>query len=131
MNLLCRLGIHSYAHQPLPGRRSGDPDEAKVCRRCGRHSRGFLAPSQSTLWGGKDGITVGELRAALDGVPDEVEVEVGSNALLGGGWAGADSAYLTTKRVALATDSPETVPVFRVAGWEHQQGVGWAPGMGI
>lgn len=86
--------------------------------------------NQSPLWGGESGITVGELRAALDGVPDDVEVEIGSDALLDGGWAGADYAYLTTKRIALATDSPETVPVFRIAGWERTQGVGYTPGIG-
>lgn len=130
MNLLCRLGIHSYVHQPLPHQRSGDLGDKRVCRRCGRHFRGFLAVNQSPLWGGESGITVGELRAALDGVPDDVEVEIGSDALLDGGWAGADSAYLTTKRIALATDSPETVPVFRIAGWERTQGVGYTPGIG-
>lgn len=86
--------------------------------------------NQSPLWGGQSGITVGELKAALDGVPDDVEVEIGSDALLDGGWAGADYAYLTTKRIALATDSPETVPVFRIAGWERTQGVGYTPGIG-
>ena len=130
MNLLCRLGLHSYVHKPPLGQPARDPDDDKVCRRCGRRFRGFLAPDRSVWWGGVTGITVGELRAALEGVPDDVEVEVGSDALLGGGWAGADSAYLTTKRVALATDDPRTVPVFRVAGWEHGQGVGWSPGMG-
>jgi hypothetical protein len=130
MNLLCRLGIHSYVDQPLPDQRSGDLGEKKRCRRCGRHFRGFLALDQSTLWGGKSGITVGVLKAAMDGVPDDVEVEIGSDALLDGGWAGADSAYLTTKRIALATDSPETVPVFRIAGWERTQGVGYTPGIG-
>lgn len=130
MNLRCSLGIHSYVYQPRSGQRSGDLDDKKVCRRCGRHVRGFLALDQSTLWGGKSGITVGELKAALDGVPDDVEVEIGSDALLDGGWAGADSADLTTKRIALNTDSPETVPVFRIAGWERTKHVGYTPGIG-
>lgn len=130
MNLLCRLGVHSYVLQPLLHQRSGDLGDKKVCRRCGKHFRGFLAADQSTLWGGASGITVGELKAALDGVPDDVEVEIGSDALLDGGWAGADSAYLTMKRIALATDSPETVPVFRIGGWERRQGVGYTPGIG-
>lgn len=56
-------------------------------------------------------------------------MEVESSTLLGR-WAGADAAYLTTKRVALATDDPQTVPVFRIAGGEHEHGVGWAPGTG-
>lgn len=130
MNLLCRLGIHSYVHQPLPNQRSADLGEKQVCRRCGRHFGGLLALDRSSLWGGRSGITVGELKAAIAGVPDDVEVEIGSDALLDGGWAGADSAYLTTKRIALATDSPETVPVFRIAGWERTQGVGYTPGIG-
>ncbi|MGN6577991.1 MAG: hypothetical protein ACTHKG_20150 [Nocardioides sp.] len=103
--------------------------EGKVCRRCGKHYTLFFAPDQSMWWGGRDGITVGELRKALDGVPDDVEVEVGSSTLFSD-WAGADSAYVTTKRVALATDDPQTVPVFRIAGGEHDHGVGWAPGTG-
>jgi hypothetical protein len=130
MNLLCRLGIHSYVRQPLPEHLSGDLDDERVCRRCGRHFRGFLGLEQSTLWGGKSGITVGELKAALDGVPDDVEVEVGSDAFLDGGWAGAESAFLTTKRTALATDSPEIVSVFRISGWERTRGVGYTPGIG-
>lgn len=129
MNLLCSLGIHSWVYQPLPDQRSGDLDDKKVCRRCGRLFRGVLA-DRSTLWGGRSGITVGELKAALDGVPDDVEVEIGSDALLDGGWAGADSAYLTTKRIALNTDSPETVRVFRISGWERTRGVGYTPGIG-
>jgi hypothetical protein len=130
MNVLCSLGIHSWVYQSLPDQRSGDLDDTKVCRRCGRHFRGFLGLDQSTLWGGEKGITVGELKAALDGVPDDVEVEIGSESLLDGGWAGADSAYLTTKRRALNTDSPETVPVFRITGWERTRGVGYTPGIG-
>ncbi len=131
MNLLCRLGIHSYVRTPLPSSHpAGDRDTNKVCRRCGKHFRGFLAQDQSQWWGEVNGITVGELRAALDEVPDDVEVEVGSNALLGGGWAGADAAFLTTKRVALATESPQTVPVFRIGGRANAQGTGWMPGMG-
>lgn len=129
MNLLCRLGIHSYVPERVRNRLRAGPDGNKACGRCGKRFSGFLAPERS-LWGGRSGISVGELRVALDGVPDEVEVEVGSDSLLGGGWAGADSAYLTTKRIGLATDSPETVPVFRIGGWERGQGVGFTPGMG-
>jgi hypothetical protein len=76
MNLLCRLGIHTYVPQRLPNQRPGDLGDKKVCLRCGRRFRGFLAPDQSTLWGGTSGITVGELKAALDGVSDEVAVEM-------------------------------------------------------
>jgi hypothetical protein len=129
MNLLCRLGIHSYAQRPRSDHRPGDPADNKACRRCGKHFTGFFAADPSLWWGGKNGITVGELRRALEGVPNDVEVEVESNILIGR-WAGADSAYLTTKRVALATDNPQTVPVFRIAGGEHGHGVGWSPGMG-
>ncbi len=129
MNVLCRLGIHSYLQTVRSGRPPGTPENTSVCRRCGRHSTGFLAAEKSLWWGGTTGgITVGQLRAALQGVPDDVEVEVESNGLTG--WAGAESAYLTTKTVALATDDPRTVPVVRIAGGERTRGVGWAPGMG-
>lgn len=128
MNLLCRLGIHSYTEGP-PGQTGAERSGAKACRRCGKHFTGFFAPDQSLWWGGRDGITVGELRRALDGVPDDVEVEVQSDNLFTG-WSGADSAYLTTKRVALATDDPQTVPVFRITGGEHDHGVGYSPGLG-
>lgn len=129
MNLLCRLGIHSYVQRPPSEQRPDDPGGNRECRRCGKHFKGFLAPDPSLWWGGRSGITVGELRSALEGVPDDVEVEVESNTLLGR-WAGADSAYLTSKRVALATDDPQTVPVFRITGGDHDQSAGWSPGMG-
>jgi hypothetical protein len=133
MNLVCRLGIHSYAHEaphnPL-AQGQHDNHDNKVCRRCGKHFKGFLAPDQRLLWGETNGITVGDLRAALEGVPDDVPVEVGSDSLLGGGWAGAESAYLTTKRIARDLDRPETARVFRIAGWERGQGFSWTPGMG-
>jgi hypothetical protein len=129
MNMLCHLGIHSYVPRPGPDHRTADPADDKVCRRCGKHYTGFFAPDQSLWFGGTDGITVGELRKALEGVPDDVEVEVEASHLMGR-WAGADAAYLTTKRIALATDHPQTVPVFRIAGGEHGHGVGWSPGMG-
>ncbi len=119
-NLLCRLGVHSYAD------RMADEPEApavsRVCRRCGKPS---VDSDQSLWWGEMQGITVGQLRAALEGVPDDVEVEVESTGLTG--WAGADSAYLTTKRVALATDDPRTVSVFRIAGGDRGYGTGMAP----
>ena len=70
-----------------------------------------------------------ELRKALEGVPDDVEVEVESSTLFSD-WAGADSAYVTTKRVALATDEPHLVQVFRISGGEHHHGYGWTPGLG-
>lgn len=129
MNLLCRLGIHSYVKRPRPDHRPGDPADNRGCRRCGKHYTGFLGPDPSLWWGGMSGITVGELRRALEGVADDVEVEVESDTLLGR-WAGADAAYLTTKRVALATDDPQTVPVFRIEGGEHGHAGGGSPGMG-
>jgi hypothetical protein len=129
MNLRCRLGMHTYVQGARPDQRPGDPAaRPRVCRRCGKHHTGLLAPDQSLWFGGMDGITVGELRRALEGVPDDVEVEVESEVLMGH-WAGADSAYLTTKRVALATENPQTVPVFRVAGGQRH-GYGGTPGMG-
>lgn len=129
MNLLCRLGIHSYVQRPRSDQEPADSAGHKVCHRCGKHYTGLFAPDESLWLGGMDGITVGDLRKALEGVPNDVEVEVESNTLMGR-WAGADSAYLTTKRIALATENPETVPVFRIAGGEHDHGVGWSPGMG-
>lgn len=122
MNVLCRLGIHSYVQDP---RTPDDSPQSRVCRRCGRHFG--VGSGLSRWWGGTNGITAGELRAALEGVPDDVEVEVGSNSLFG--WAGAESAYLTTKN-AISMDDPQSVPVFRIAGGEHGQGGGWSPGMG-
>jgi hypothetical protein len=128
MNLLCRLGIHSSAREPQPGFPE-DPADRKVCRRCRKPITGFFAPYRSLWWGGVEGITVGQLRAALEGVPDDVEVEVESNIPITG-WAGAESAYVTTKRVGLATDDPRTVPVFRIAGGEHTSGGGFQGGVG-
>jgi hypothetical protein len=123
MNVLCRLGIHSYVQDPRTSELPDSPQN-RVCRRCGKHFGFSLGLSR--WWGGMNGITAGELRAALEGVPDDVEVEVGSNSLFG--WAGAESAYLTTKN-AIGMDDPQAVPVFRIAGGAHGGG-GLPPGMG-
>lgn len=129
-NLLCRLGVHSYVDRSKVAQPT-DPaqwtlGDSRVCRRCGKAAS---VPDQSLWWGERTGITVGQLLAALDGVPSDVEVEVESQGLTG--WAGADSAYLTTKKVALATDNPHAVPVFRIAGGDRGYGTGMAPpGMG-
>lgn len=125
-NLLCGLGVHSYVGRPVPDQpwdpAENEPGASKVCRRCGKP---LLRPDESLWWGERTGITVGQLRAALDGVPNDVEVEVESQGLTG--WAGAESAYLTTKRVALATDDPHNIPVFRIPGGERGYGTGSAP----
>ena len=124
MNLLCRLGVHSYVQDPWTTEyRPDDSPPNRACRRCGKHFGSGL----SRWWGGMKGMTAGELRTALEGVPDDVEVEVESNSLFG--WAGAESAYLTTRN-AIGMDDPHTVPVFRIAGGEHAHGGGLPPGMG-
>ena len=125
MNVLCHLGVHSYVQDPWTAESPDDAPQNRVCRRCGK--RFGVGSGLSRWWGGTSGITAGELRAALEGVPDDVEVEVESNSFFG--WSGAESAYLTTKN-ALSMDEPQAVPVFRIRGGEHGQGGGLPPGIG-